>query len=206
MNFKLFIFFSSVLSLFSASSLNAQDSLKLLNGKVLDVSIQKVEKHFIYFVETYKGKATFRKRQISTIFSYREQYKSEVILYEHNPEVGNFYQLDEMKDYMLGERHAETYYKTPVINFISIASGATAGYFLAQGDLAFVAFPLIFSSVLIIPGAKVKQNPYNEDYMRNNAYFAGYKRVAKSKKFFNSLKFSGIAMLASFGIVKLTEK
>lgn len=205
MKLKLIVFFAFFLSFLTPCFLYAQDSLKLLNGKILDVSIQEVEKHTIHFIETYKGKATYRQRHTSTIFSYREQFKPEVIVYEYNPEIGNIYQIDEMKDYILGERHADRYYKSSPVTFISIATGATAGYFLAQGDLAFVAFPLVFSSILIIPGAKVKQNPYNEKYMKNNAYFEGYKRVAKSKKFFNGLKFSGLSMLASFGVFKLIE-
>jgi len=183
----------------------AQDSLKLLNGKVIDVSIQEVNEEYISFVETYKGKANFRQRQLNTVFSYQELNKPEVIVYEYNPDIGNFYQVDEMRYFILGEQHADAAYSSALLNTISIATGATAGYFLAQGDLAFVAFPLVYSSILIIPGTKVKKRPYNANYMDSDAYLAGYKRVARSKKFFNCLTFSGISMLASFGVFKLVE-
>ena len=200
--FNTILFF--LLNSFASVTL-AQDSLKLLNGRIMNVSIQEINDKTITFVETYKGKASFRQRELNTVFSYQEFNKPEVIVYEYEPEVGNFYQIDEMRNFILGEQHADTAYGAALLNTISMATGATAGYFLAQGDLAFVAFPLVYSSILIIPGAKVKKRPYNAAYMNNEAYLAGYKRVARSKKFFNCLTFSGISMLASFGVFKLID-
>ncbi|MEQ8625442.1 MAG: hypothetical protein RJQ00_03400 [Vicingaceae bacterium] len=200
--------FNSLLFIFLISTpiiIKGQDTLRLLNGKIMDVSIQEINENSITFVETYKGKANFRHRQLSTIFSYQELNKPEVIVYEYQPEVGNFYQIDEMRNYILGEQHADANYSSGFLNAISIATGTAAGYFLAQGDLAFVALPLVYSSILIIPGAKVKKRPYNTDYLNDEAYVAGYKRVARSKKFFNCLTFSGVSMLASFGVFKLID-
>ncbi|HEY9885667.1 MAG TPA: hypothetical protein V6C96_00255 [Vampirovibrionales bacterium] len=204
---KSIIFNSFLLILFISMPLIslAQDTLRLLNGKVMDVSIQDLNERSITFVETFKGKASFRERQLNTIFSYQEFNKPEVIVYEYQPESGNFYQIDEMRNYILGEQHADSAYSSAFLNSISVLTGVSAGYFLAQGDLAFVAFPIVYSSILIIPGAKVKKRPYNSAYMNDDAYLAGYKRVARSKKFFNCLAISGVSMLASFGVFKIID-
>lgn len=141
------------------------------------------------------------------VFSFTKEGKSEVILYEYNPDKGNIYKVSEMRDFMKGEQEADQYYKSYLSNAFSVAGGILAGYYIADNRLLAVATPLITSSIVIIPGAKVKKNALNEDYYKSNeAYRQGYKRVAKGKKFISSMKYGALSMLGSFVFFKFIDE
>lgn len=187
--------------------LNAQDrdSLKLLNGNIIPVKIEAVNENSLIYSQIIRGKIKLQRRDFNTIFSYIMNQQEEVIVYEYDPEIGNIYQREEMKDYMTGERHAEVHYQSAFYNYLGLLGGVGAGYYLAEeGEISMVAFPIIYSSIIIITGAKVKKHGQNEQYFSNGAYIDGYKRVAKGKKFLNALKFSGFSLLGSFAIFSLT--
>lgn len=46
--------------------------------------------------------------------------------------MGNFYQVNEMRQFILGEQHADSYHRTATIKVSAVAVGAVAGYFVAE--------------------------------------------------------------------------
>ncbi|MBL4707205.1 MAG: hypothetical protein JKY48_02025 [Flavobacteriales bacterium] len=190
---------------FFVSAAVCQDTLKLLGGDLLEVKIGKITDEKISYAGTHKSKRYFRSVNTEEVFSYRLKDKSEVLVYKYNPEVGNIYEVGEMYDYMIGGRHAEKEYRPLVSNIFALGAGIWSGYAISDGSHVLIAAPLIFSSLILIPGTRVQKHDVNKNYRGNSAYRDGYKRVAKGKKFLNALKFSGLGMLGSFIIFEVTD-
>ena len=189
-----------------SNSTKAQDTLRLLNGNVITVQIQKVDDREITYLHSFKGRNSLEKRELSTIFSYQKAQQEEVLVYSFNPEIGNIYKVDEMRNFMTGEKHADEFYHSRFTNILGFASGAIAGYTLSQEEeFVLLATPLLYSTIIIIPGSRVKKNVKNEDLIKQEPYRSGYKRVAKGKKFFGALKWSFVGMAASFAFAELSE-
>jgi len=155
-----------------------QDTLRLLNGNILLVQIGEIEKNEISFLQYNRGRKSFIKREKSLVFSFTKKDQNEVVLYQFNPEIGNIYKEQEMRNYLVGERHASEYYNSRFYNYISFAGGAVAGYLVADDKLLAIAAPFVLSSIIIIPGARVKKNELNAALIDNSSYRDGYKRVA----------------------------
>jgi hypothetical protein len=183
-----------------------QDTLTLLNGNQFFVNIKEVNDYFIDYTDPIDKKIRLRSRELSTVFSYRKKEQSEVIIYQYNPEIGNIYQVEEMRHFMTGERHADQYYTPLVSNIISLLAGGYAGYAIAESEeLAFIATPLLISSIVMIPGTRVKRNDYNQQLRTASPYRNGYKRVAKGKKFLGAFKLSIVGMTASILFVEAID-
>lgn len=197
-NTKLLILVFAVCSLYS-SQVKSQDTLRLLNGNVLDIKFIGISGVDLNYSEMFKGKSSIRTKDLSTVFSYKLRGEKEKIIYEYNPEAGNKYKIDEMRDFMEGQRQADRFYHSRTYNYIGLAAGLGAGYLLAddQSPVFFVT-PLIYSAIIIAPGIKVKRNEMNKDLIDKVAYRDGYRKVARSRKFLGSFAYSGLSMLASY--------
>lgn len=183
----------------------AQDTLKMLNGNIWIVKIERVNDNEISFFTLDKKKNALVVRETRNIFSMIREGQEEKIFYKYNPDIGNFYQLDEMRAYMVGERDAEKYYKSPVPSIISFGGGVVAGYLVSEGTSFAAVTPFVISTIMMIPGSKVKRNEKNAQNLKNNSYRAGYKRVANGKKFLSSLKYGAIGMLGSFITFRIAD-
>lgn len=175
-----------------------QDTLRLLNGNEFLVNIKQVNEYSIDYTDPLDKKIKLRSRELSTVFSYRQKEQNEVLVYEYNPEAGNIYKVEEMRNYMIGERHADQYYTPLITNIIGLLAGGYAGYAIAENEeLAFIATPLLISSVVTIPGSRVKKNDFNQNLRAIPFYRDGYRRVARGKKFLGAFKLSAVGMAAS---------
>lgn len=202
MRLKFFIVFIAVVGF---SSVFGQDTLRFLNGKTLLVDIGMVAENEISFLLHGQKRKSLIKREKSLIFSYTKKGSQENIIYQYKPEYGNIYKVEEMRGYMVGERHAEQYYKARFYSYLAFATGALAGYAVTDDRGVAIVSPIVFSSLIIIPGARVKQNELNRSLLKNDSYRAGYKRVAKGKKFMKSLKYGALGMAASILFFQVTD-
>ncbi len=182
-----------------------QDTLRFLNGNILLANIHAVEERDVVFSLQKKQKRSLLRREKSLIFSYTKQAAKEIVLYEYKPEHGNIYQVEEMRDYMLGERHADEYYHSRFYSYLSFATGVLAGYAVADDNALAIVSPIVFSSIIIIPGAKVRRNELNKTLLENGPYRSGYKRVARGRKFMKSLKYGAIGMLSSLVLFRIAD-
>jgi hypothetical protein len=206
-NMKIITLVAGVLGLFFLTiQSQAQDSLKLLNGRILNVKIQRVTPEAIYYEHTSNNRSFEHHRELPLVFSYQKSGSEPIQVYQHNPEIGNVYTVPEMKLYMQGERDAYANYKSVPWNIASAAGGLAAGYYLNEGDLAMIAYPLVFPALSILTGTKIRLEDVSKPKLITDpSYRDGYKRVAKSKKFISNLKFSVFGFLAGFGISKIIE-
>lgn len=193
------------LTCFFLNGVVAQDTLRLLNGNVMEVEIGSISETEITFKPQLSRGKSFQVRSTREIFSFQKQGKKEVIMYKYNPEIGNFYKEDEMRNFMVGERHAEDYHNTCVTKISAVGVGVVAGYFVADGGGLIVASPLVFSAVMMIPKARIQKNDFNKDLRTNQPYRAGYRRVAKGKRFLNNLAYSTLGMIGSFVLFEYTN-
>lgn len=198
--------FTILIGILSVTDANGQDTLRLLNGNILIVHIENITEYEISYSETYKGKKSFRSRELGTIFSYSKEKAPEIMVYKYNPEIGNLYKVPEMRNYIVGERHADQFYHSRFYNYLGLAGGAAIGYLISDnGSPALFVTPILYSAIVIIPGAKVKKNELNAELFSNNAYRDGYKRVAKGRKFFGSFTYSAAGMLAGLILFETLE-
>ena len=184
---------------------NCQDTLRLLNGKVMEVSIGSVSDEVISFQHKNSKNASFQERTTNEIFSFKKKGQKKVQVYKYNPEKGNIYKIDEMKKFIVGEQHADKYHRSVLTKVSAVAVGAVAGYFVADGGGVIAASPIVYSTLMMIPSAHVQKNQYNTDLRENSPYRAGYSRVAKGKRFLNNLGYTALGMIGSFIIFEYTD-
>jgi uncharacterized protein YlzI (FlbEa/FlbD family) len=197
----------SLTLLFVVASLhaNCQDTLRLMNGNVLEVSIDSVSERVISFQSRSSTKTSFQERTTDEIFSFRKKGQKEVLVYKYNPDIGNFYKVDEMKRYIVGEQHADQYHNTTLTKISAVAVGTVAGYFVADGGGVVIASPILYSAIMMIPNARIQRNQYNNKLIENPAYKDGYNRVAKGKRFLNNLAYTALGMVGSFVLFEYTD-
>jgi len=188
----------TLLFIVGSFSANCQDTLRLLNGKVIEVSIGSVSDEVISFQYKNSKKASFQERTTDEIFSFKKKGQKEVHIYSYNPEKGNFYKMEEMKKFILGEQHADKYHGNILTKVSAVAVGAVAGYYVADGGGVLVASPILYSTIMMIPKGHVQRNAFNGDLRKNSAYRDGYARVAKGKRFLNNLAYTALGVVGSF--------
>ncbi|MFT6199118.1 MAG: hypothetical protein ACJARP_000396 [Vicingaceae bacterium] len=199
------VYLMVLLFVVASFSANCQDTLRLMNGSEINVKIEVISEGSISFQPLNSKKTSFQVRTTDEIFSFKKEGQPEVQLYKYNPEIGNFYQISEMKQYMVGERHVELYHNTRWTKISALAAGAVAGYFVANGGGIVTASPIFFASVMTLPKAHIQKNKDNVSIHNEFPYKDGYTRVAKGKRFLNNLAYSALGMIGSFVIFELAD-
>lgn len=199
------IYSMMLLFVVASFSANCQDTLRLMNGSEINVKIEVISEGSISFQPLNSKKTRVQVRTADGIFSFKKEGQPEVQLYKYNPEIGNFYQISEMKQYMIGERHVELYHKTRWTKISAAAAGAVAGYFVADGGGIVTASPIFFASIMTLPKAHIRKNKDNVSIHEKFPYRDGYTRVAKGKRFLNNLAYSALGMIGSFVIFELAD-
>ena len=124
---------------------NCQDTLRLMNGKVLDVSIETVFDTIISVKVKGSRKSGFQQRTADEIFSFLKKDQKEALVHSYNEAIGNFYQVNEMRQFILGEQHADSYHRTAITKVSSHDVGAVAGYFVADGGGTVAVRPILYT-------------------------------------------------------------
>lgn len=184
---------------------NCQDTLRLMNGRVIEVSIRDISEMKISYQLKNAKKVSFQERTTDEIFSFKKEGQKEVQVYQYNVERGNFYTIEEMKQFILGEQHADSYHRSTFTKISAVAVGSVAGYFMADGGGVIAASPIVYSTVMMIPKVHLQRNNYNGDLRNIAPYRAGYSRVSKGKRFLNNLAYSAIGMIGSFVLFEYTD-
>ena len=150
-------------------------------------------------------KLVFKNEQLTKYSHSKKKGKKEVQVYQYNVERGNFYTIEEMKQFILGEQHADSYHRSTFTKISAVAVGSVAGYFMADGGGVIAASPIVYSTVMMIPKVHLQRNNYNGDLRNIASYRAGYSRVSKGKRFLNNLAYSAIGMIGSFVLFEYTD-
>lgn len=191
------------LLLFFAFNGMAQDTIVHRNGNEFVVEILKEnESRIIYKLWNLPDSRTFTVDK-STIFSIKRKNHKVDILYSYNPEMGNTYQVDEMRLYIKGQQDARKF-NSPISNVASIVGGAAGGYVLGQGGILGITAPIVMPIlVTILPPRMKKKTVRDSRFSPIEAYREGYFREAKKKRYFKSLVLSSISLGISTAITAL---
>ena len=198
---------------------DAQGKLIYLNGKEKRFTSAEVKGQFIVYKpeSTGSNKSTIRKADKYNIFSIKKDDGTEEIIYSPDTTYGDDLTIEEVRDYIKGEKYAKLAYKEPA-NFVTgIQVGFVSGMLLP----AFygLAGPVVYPGILGTVAPKVKTPLiYQYDSVKgdfialpsgilegekvvSDAFSAGYGKKARNLKMRNSLL--GGAIGFSFGVTAL---
>lgn len=117
------------------------------------------------------------------------------VLYEYNETIGNYYTVDEMHDFITGERDALLRFKGKRAFWGGVAAGAVGG-FAWQNSIFTVTTPLVWVGIVAIPPIKIKQKYMSDPNLRSEPYKAGFAKTARTKNVLQGLKGSVIGTIA----------
>lgn len=198
-----------------------QDSLILLNGKVIRGEIKGADVDFINLKELdKKGRVYDTKIEKYRVFSYT-QGGMETVVYQQNDEFNNFLSVKEAKHVSLGSYDARQNFKPHFVFWSSFALGLTAsiwdtyllqksidneayigphtsgGFFKSKPSLFPVLAPVILSVGWSFPSFKVKEKDMIQKHLLNDVdYYRGFHRIAKQKRMLGALKGSVLGIAA----------
>lgn len=180
-----------------------QDTIVHRNGSVFIVDlIKESEYQIVYKLWGQANSRTF-KLDKNSIFSIRKKQQDPTIIYHYNPEIGNKYQVDEMRLFVKGEQDAQDF-GSPFANSLSIIGGAAGGYVLGQGGILGITAPMVVPVLINIFPPRIKKKTVRDDRFSSiEAYRTGYLREARKKRYLKSLILSSIAMGVSTAVTAL---
>lgn len=196
-------FFLLGLLLFFAIAGIAQDTIVHRNGTEFIVDILKEnESKIIYKLWDIPESRTFTLEK-SSVFSIKRKNSKVDIIYTYNPDIGNIYQVDEMRLYIKGEQDARKFNST-ITNLASIVGGAAGGYVLGQGGILGITAPIVMPILVTILPPKIKKRTVRDPrYSSIEAYKTGYLKEAKKKRYFKSLVLSSISLGVATAVTAL---
>lgn len=186
--------------------LMGQDKLNLMNGKILEGTLDSLGEYQIKF-EAIGKKGRIYETYIENyrVFSVITANGKETILYQQDSSLGNLLKPDDMKFHIYGEQDAYKNYK-PIGNMVlgfglgigvslfdtysfneDTSINISKGFFNASPGFSHLVFPLVYTMVsgfirtqLDIHNVSDKNNLNSEYYIEGFARTARYKRVIRA--------------------------
>jgi len=192
----LIIFFS--IAMLSSGKLYSQDTINMLDGhrivadKIYTDSTNSMVEYDIQKKEKTKQKSIDRLE----IYSISYHDKTQKIIYRKDTALGFPLSIQEMGNYVLGEREARKSYKAPLYTIGGLVLGGVAANYIQFWSLI---VPVVYGTGSAIINPKVKTSKNISPELRSDKNFiSGYKEVATKKKVKNALLGSaaGIAIIA----------
>lgn len=189
--FLVFIFLVSFLP-----QAHPQNRIMLLNGKeIMARKIEIAEEKTIYSYEKKSGKIKTVEIENERIFAIVYKDGEKIYLYKTDSLIGNLYSLNEMANFVAGEKAAYENYIPFVSSYFNFAGGIAGG--IALPMIGIIA-PIIPGAIIIlsgIPPAEIKvYGKGNEDLLNDDAYRAGFRRASKSKRVQTAFKYAILGM------------
>ncbi len=213
----LILFFS-----FSGFCQNFKDSIILLNGIAHTCNILEKKNSYINVeIKNKKGEVEVFSYEEYRVFSYTQKGKENVV-YNYDPDFGNFLTVDESRRYTLGSYDARKTYKPRVVFWSSFAMGygfslydtymskaavinsenpdLKAGFFGKGPTLLPIAVPLVLTATWAFPNIKVREKYILQKNLQyDKMYYHGFNQISKQKRTFAALK--GSAMGIALGYI-----
>ena len=181
---------------------NAQDTLRLVNGKSKVVKIEYETSLYVFYHKiknndtTHLGKKKMIEKdeifQIAYLYQPKIQNEKKVVqVYQQDSTEESYLSIDEMKRYLNGRSQAQKNYKGYVYGVVGFAGGAGSAYL---GPFWGLIPGAIYTGVAGVWAIKPFFKADNQEDF-NDPYFAeGFKQVALSKQ----AKYSAIGVGAGF--------
>ena len=208
---------------------NSQEKVNLLNGKVLEGTIQSTEDEKItMMVNEKKGKVYDTYLENYRVFSIITSDGKENIIYKQDSSIGNFLEPKDMNFYIKGEQDAYKNYRPIGTMIIGTTLGLGLGIFDtyvfnddpttpnvnekgmfkvdSPGYLMFV-YPFIYTVLAgIAPRPQLDiHNITDRNNLNSEHFIQGFARVARYKRTIRALIFSAVGSaigLGSYYIIK----
>ena len=186
----------------------SQGKIVLLNGKEKRFTTAEVKGESILYQPEGSTSTTYRNIDLYDVFSINRDGGTEEVIYNPDTISGEDLTINEVRDYIKGERYAELVYDKPVNFVTALELGAVSGFVLPV--FYGIAVPLLYPIGLAQFTPKVKppiMHNYNDltgkfealhpgttssNIIINDSFSAGYARRAKNIKFKKSLLGGGI--------------
>jgi hypothetical protein len=195
-----------VICLLAPFSLMGQDKVNLMNGKILEGTLDSLGEYQIKFeAKGKKGKIYETYIENYRIFSVITANGKETVLYQQDSSLGNLLKAEDMRYHIAGEQDAYKNYK-PVGNMVlgfglgvgvslfdtysfteDTSIQVSKGFFNASPGFSHLVFPLVYTMVsgfirtqLDINNVTDKNNLNSEYYIEGFARTARYKRVIRA--------------------------
>jgi len=176
------------------SSLMAQDTIFLMNGKLIQ-DIKLIESNNVRLVP-YMKNSKIKTVLWDDVFSVIKDGEK-TVLYQTDTSGGNFLTEKGMWMYVQGMQHARRVYSTPLATMGGVAvgfGGALISYYYG------LPIPAVYAVLKSTASPKIRKRELVDPYLLYDEHFVqGYKNHARSKKVRNSI-LGGLAGFAS-GVV-----
>ena len=186
-----FLFFTS---LFSFGQKKAGDTLFLMNGRIIPVSV----------IDTLFGYATFVDTEDSTKRAHVENEQlfaikynnGDLFYYYEQDTIANWFTRDEMWLFMQGERDARKGFKARGSLYGTMAFGILGGL---TGTFFGPLAPTAYFLMVGIPKVRIRhQTVSNINLLEHDAYILGYERQSRTRRRVYSLIGAGIGLVIGY--------
>lgn len=202
---------------------NSQEKVNLLNGKILEGTIQSTEDEKIAMkVNEKKGKVYDTYLENYRVFSIISSDGSEKIIYKQDSSIGNFLEPKDMNFYIQGEQDAYKNYRPMGTMIIGTTLGIGLGIFDTYGfnddpatptvnekgmfkgsppGLIMVVYPFIYTILAgIAPRPQLDiHNITDRNNLNSEHFIQGFARVARYKRTIRALLFSAVGSAIGLG-------
>jgi hypothetical protein len=201
LGFFMLAFFSTVF--FKA---NAQHSIWLLDGKKMEVSNFKLNtSDSTINYKTIDGKS--RVLPCEQVFAVYDSLGTEQLIYVPNL-TDRLFSVEQMKNYLQGERDAKLSYNPKGVFWGGVGIGAVTPVLLPVIKVHYALSPLTSASYSGFMGMKkINESKLNipEKYKSDQYYLQGYLDAANKKRMKKSLFGGGVGLVVGFALLVLTR-
>lgn len=131
----------------------------------------------------------------SDVFAIHDAQGDKKLLYEYAPEIGNDFRVDEMQEYIIGQRDARLRFQSKRSFWGGVAFGAVGG-FAWQNSVFSVTTPLLWAGIVALPTIHIKSHYMSDPNMQSQPYMAGFTKVARTRNMVKGLQGSLIGTVA----------
>ncbi|HBS88961.1 MAG: hypothetical protein A2W91_05910 [Bacteroidetes bacterium GWF2_38_335] len=144
----------------------SQDTLLLMNGKIICGEVKKTDNKAVYYCKT-EGRMRIKKIDVEDLFSISYNDTKKDYFYKRDTSYGYYLQTDEMYVYLMGQNYAHENFKAPLNTFAGVLFGVTGGVVGFWG----MTIPATY---IFLAGSKDPHFVYNTEMLSliNTRYYA----------------------------------
>jgi hypothetical protein len=181
--------------------LSAQESITLLNGKVIRAAEVQMDEFSISFRK--ESSSSFRRMDNYRVFSVTRPDGSETVVYRKDPEDSLDFTPEQMRLFIKGEQEADRVFKGTGNKITAVCIGAGASLLTFYG----LAVPPLYSTVVGGFSPNMKRARLSDPAMRDVPEFCeGYQRKVRDKKIRQSFLFGMAGFVASFAALSIISR
>ncbi|NNC86073.1 MAG: hypothetical protein HKN75_08320 [Bacteroidia bacterium] len=180
------------LFVFISQLAHAQNTVNLLNGKIIEVKQFEINGEKITFIKTDDEKDKTKKISKYKIFSIVDSLGAENVVYTRNASVLGEMNVDEMRHFMLGEQFALKHYDKDLNKYVGLATGLTGGVIGFYGLFVPPVYAIVNERVA--PPIKYPKDVELPDAADHDYFLYGYNKRAANMKMRDTFVFGGIGL------------